>query len=155
MKTCLLTIVLWLSLILYSGKAMGQNANALHRLFEKYYEKECYFNPLQATADGIHTYDDLLQNDGSSDFLAAKKNFYQSCLQELRQVNKQRLTEADRISYDILEYTLKIELEGLSLHFEYLPFNQFTASVPTDLALFGSGTGPPTISYKGRLYELV
>lgn len=30
----------------------------------------------------------------------------------------------------------------LSLHFEYLPFNQFTASVPTDLALFDSGNGP-------------
>lgn len=142
MKTCLLTIVLWLSLILYSGKGMAQDVKALHRLFEKYYEKECYFNPLQATADGVHTYDDLLQNDGSSDFLVAKKNFYQSCLQELQKVNKLGLTEADRISYDILEYTLKMELEGLSMHFEYLPFNQFTASVPTDLALFGSGNGP-------------
>lgn len=142
MKKCLLTIVLWLSFILYSGNAMGQDVKALYRLFEKYYEKECYFNPLQATADGIHAYDDLLQNDGSSDFLAAKKNFYQSCLLELQKVNRQRLTEADRISYDIMEYTLKMELEGLSLHFEYLPFNQFTASVPTDLALFGSGTGP-------------
>ncbi|MDR0263703.1 MAG: DUF885 domain-containing protein [Sphingobacterium sp.] len=142
MKKCLLIIVLWFSLILYSGKGMAQDVKSLHRLFEKYYEKECYFNPLQATADGVHTYDDLLQNDGSSDFLVAKKNFYQSCLQELRKVNKLGLTEANRISYDILEYTLKMELEGLSMHFEYLPFNQFTASVPTDLALFGSGNGP-------------
>ncbi|WP_312333333.1 DUF885 domain-containing protein [Sphingobacterium sp.] len=142
MKKCLLIIVLWFSLILYSGKGTAQDVKSLHRLFEKYYEKECYFNPLQATADGVHTYDDLLQNDGSSDFLVAKKNFYQSCLQELRKVNKLGLTEANRISYDILEYTLKMELEGLSMHFEYLPFNQFTASVPTDLALFGSGNGP-------------
>ncbi|MNM80532.1 hypothetical protein D3C81_925040 [compost metagenome] len=82
MKNKILTTVLLLSSILYSSKSMGQHLSALHRLFEKYYEKECYFNPLQATADGIHVYDDLLQNEGSFDFLAAKKNFYQSCLNE-------------------------------------------------------------------------
>lgn len=142
MKKKILTTVLLLSSILYSRKSMGQHLSALHRLFEKYYEKECYFNPLQATADGIHVYDDLLQNEGSFDFLVAKKNFYQSCLNELQQFDRQNLTEADRISYDVLDYTLKTGLEGLSMHFEYIPFNQFTASVPTDLALFGSTNGP-------------
>ncbi|MDR2269540.1 MAG: DUF885 domain-containing protein [Sphingobacterium sp.] len=136
-------IILCLIAIFFLNTSYAQQLDVkLHRLFEKYYEKECYFNPFQATADGIHTYDDQLQIEGSSDFISAKKQFYETFLKDLKKFDRSQLTESDKISYDILEYTLKINLEGLALHLEYLPFNQFTAALPTDLALFGSGSGP-------------
>ncbi|WP_126246232.1 DUF885 domain-containing protein [Chitinophaga rhizosphaerae] len=137
------TFIIVSFLMFFSAALSAQSSKKkLENLFARYYEQECFFNPLQATADGIHTYDDQLQNDGSSEFRAAKTIFYRACLRDLRQFNRSKLTEADRISYDILEYTLQTNLEGLALHLEYLPFNQFTASVPLDLALFGSGSGP-------------
>ncbi|MBV7531697.1 DUF885 family protein [Chitinophaga sp. sic0106] len=130
-----------LVLVTASLSAQQQNS-ALHRLFEKYYERESYFNPLQATANGLHQYDDLLPNDGSSSFIHARRDFYTTTLKALNQFNRADLSAADQIYYDILEYTLRISLEGLNLHLEYMPFNQFISSVATDLPLFGSGEGP-------------
>lgn len=143
MKRIRRVMILCFIALFFINRSYPQQINVkLHRLFEKYYERECYFNPFQATADGIHTYDDQLQIEGSSDFLDAKRKFYQTYLNDLKKFDRMHLIESDKISYDILEYTLKINLEGLALHLEYLPFNQFTAALPTDLALFGSGNGP-------------
>ncbi|NIG54701.1 DUF885 family protein [Chitinophaga sp. Cy-1792] len=129
--------------LVFSGGVKAQQQNqALHQLFERYNEKEAWFNPLQATADGYHQYDDLLQNDGAADFLKSRKAFYQSTLTALHQFNRGRLSAADQIYYDILEYMLNVSLEGLQLHLEYMPFNQFIGAVATDMASFGSGEGP-------------
>ncbi|MFB6453833.1 DUF885 family protein [Chitinophaga sp. Hz27] len=126
-----------------SVKLLAQQPNAaLHQLFEKYYDRESYFNPFQATANGIHQYDDLLPNEGSASFIAARKAFYQSTLTSLHKFERPSLSAADQLYYDILEYMLNMDIEGLSLHLEYLPFNQFTAAIPKDMASFGSGDGP-------------
>lgn len=127
----------------YAYHAEASNdATALHELFQAYYEENCSFNPLQATADGFHQFDDLLPNEGSIDFIEAKKAFCHRYLNALNAFDRAQLNESDRISFDVLAYALNTEIEGLSLHLEYLPFNQFVANAPLDLAQFGSGEGP-------------
>ncbi|SHL79090.1 Uncharacterized conserved protein, DUF885 familyt [Chitinophaga jiangningensis] len=143
MKKLVHAIILLLTTFWVPFSSSAQQPNpALHRLFEKYYDRESYFNPLQATANGLHQYDDLLPNDGSISFITARRDFYTATLKALHQFNRATLSPADQIYYDILEYTLRISLEGLNLHLEYMPFNQFISSVATDLPLFGSGEGP-------------
>jgi len=122
-------------------RAQPKNAS-LHQLFNAFYEEQCLFNPLQATADGYHQFDDLLPNDGTLEFIQSKKNFYNKYLKALQKFDKEALNETERISLDVLTYTLNMELEGLSLHLEYMPFNQFVANTPSDMAQFGSGEGP-------------
>ncbi|MGO4292389.1 DUF885 domain-containing protein [Chitinophaga sp. RAB17] len=127
--------------MLFAGHLQAQQNNPqLRQLFDSYYEARMELFPLEATAAGYHQYDNKLAIEGGAPNIAAIATFYRKYLGELKKYDRTALTEADRISYDILVYTINMGLESLALHLEYMPMNQFV-STPLELAALGAGSG--------------
>jgi uncharacterized protein (DUF885 family) len=135
---CLLLLII---AILFAGHLQAQQKELpLRQLFDHYHEERMQLFPLEATAAGYHQYDHLLAIEGSAPYITATQQFYHRYLAALKKYNRHTLAEADRISYDILEYTLQMGLEAIPLHLEYMPMNQFV-STPLELAALGAGSG--------------
>lgn len=106
----------------------------------KYYEQYLKLYPLEATTQGDSRYDDQLPIDISQDFIAGEIGFYNSVLDEMKQIDYKALPDDKKIIYDVLEYTLKDKLERYAYHPEYIPFTQFDG-LPLKFPLLGSGQG--------------
>src|SRR4051794_12836764 len=105
-------------------KIFTQNKN-LHQLFQSYYEERLHLFPIQATFAGDTSYNDLLQNEGSQEFITRLHNFYNRYLDSLSDYKEATLTLTDKLSYKILKDILEKGLENQKYHPEYMPANQF------------------------------
>lgn len=112
----------------------------LAKVFDNYFEESLKLYPLNATGIGDNRYNDQLPNDGSVEFLAKSKAFYENYLAQVKHFNREDLSEADQLSYDIFTYEAQLALDGFKQHFEYMPFNQFYA-LPLTMGQLGSGSG--------------
>jgi uncharacterized protein (DUF885 family) len=137
-----------LACLLFSlpNKTFSQNKD-LNKIFNDYYQERLELFPVLATYAGSTLYNDLLQNDGSLEYINRLHNFYLKYLRELSVYNQSNLSFSDWISCRILREILETELEAQSYHPEYMPANQFSvlpplASSPLTMGIFGSGTGP-------------
>lgn len=110
----------------------------LHQLFEAYFQESLQQDPLSATFSGDHRYDDLLANDGAAPYLEQRYQFDKKYLGLLSGYNRKSLNTADRISYDVLESILEMDIEKMKYHPEYIPINQFN-SLPLLIGQLGSG----------------
>ena len=109
-------------------------------ILDDYYEQRLKLFPIEATVQGDTRYNDLLPNDISADFLAQTKSFYTATLDKLKPIDRETLSDEDKISYDILKRELEIQLEQYPFHQEVIPFNQFTG-LPLTFGQLGSGEG--------------
>ena len=112
----------------------------LAALFERYQDRSNQLNPLAATAQGDHRFDDQLPNDQTQTRRDTLRQFYQTYLTRLGRFDRARLNATDQVSYDMLRYSLTQRLAGLQLNNWMMPFNQFYA-LPNSLAQLGAGTG--------------
>lgn len=120
------------------------------KLFDNYYEDRLKLYPLEATFNGDKRYNGELQNDGSAEFLNKSHDFFAGYLTKLKAFDRDKLSDEDKLSYDILLYQLNTALEGQQLHIYYdvlnfahsvyTPFNQMV-SIPLTMGQLGSGTG--------------
>jgi uncharacterized protein (DUF885 family) len=125
------------------NKEMGQVLNS-------YYNDRMRLFPLEATQNGFKGYNDQLPVDFTDSYLDSLRHFFGSYLDKILQFDREKLNQNDRISYDIFAREMKINLEGIDLHFainnvtmpniQYMPFNQFEG-VPLFLGQMGSGSG--------------
>ena len=107
-------------------------------LFENYWEERSRIFPLDATSQGDHRYDSLLTNDQTQSYRDSLKIFYQSYLNQLKSFKREELSENDKISYDIFNYEMNIQLEGLKTKRWMIPFQQFSG-LPLTIGQLGSG----------------
>jgi len=112
----------------------------LAKVFDNYFEESLKLYPLNATNIGDNRYNDQLPNDGSAEFLTKAQAFYTNYLAQVKHFNREDLSEADQLSYDIFIYETQLALDGFKQHFEYMPFNQFYA-LPLTIGQLGSGSG--------------
>ena len=129
-----------------SVKTYSQNKD-LNKIFNEYYQEQLELFPILATYAGSTLYNDLLQNDGSLEYISRLRDFYLKYLRELSVYNQSNLSFSDWISCRILREILEMELEALSYHPEYMPANQFrtlppiNGPLPIMMGILGSGTG--------------
>jgi uncharacterized protein (DUF885 family) len=116
------------------------NNEKLGILADRYYDEHLRLNPIMATILGDNRYNDLLHIDFTDSFRLSGKNIYQNFLTELKKFNSESLNDDDKINYDVLKWELEINIEGLSMTDNLMPFNQFE-SLPAELAVLGSGSG--------------
>ncbi len=112
----------------------------LATLFEKYWDQNARFFPLEATAQGDNRYNHLLPNDNTKSFRDSLQTFYQQHLDQLHQFDRASLNANDQTSYDIFQYEMQTRLEGLKLNTWMMPFQQFWG-LPLTMGQLGSGTG--------------
>jgi uncharacterized protein (DUF885 family) len=139
-------IGLALILFSFSNKIFSQNKE-LNKIFNDYYQERLELFPILATYAGSPLYNDLLQNDGSLEYINKLHKFYLKYLQELSVYSQSNLSFSDWTSCRILKEILEMESEALSFHPEYMPVNQFRSlppngiQLPIMMGMLGSGTG--------------
>ena len=112
--------------------------STIRELCDKYYEENLVLNPLEATMNGDPRYDDILRNDISEAHEKEVKAFCSKYKSLLEQINRDFLSENDRLSYDLLRWECDMHLEDLQFHNELTPINQFE-SLHLLIGQFASG----------------
>jgi uncharacterized protein (DUF885 family) len=115
-----------------------------------YYNDRMKYFPVEATQNGDNRFNDQLRVDFTDSYMDTLRNFYGGYLNKVLVFDRDKLNLNDQISYDVLAYELKMDLEGIGLHLainnvtmpniQYMPFNQFEG-IPLFLGQMGSGTG--------------
>ncbi|ASZ09767.1 DUF885 domain-containing protein [Chitinophaga pendula] len=122
------------------GQATGAGADSLQHLLGRYYDEKMALFPLDATTNGEHQYDDLLQIDISEHFRQRLDSFYTRYATALKGIDTVALSSNDRISYDMLLREVRIGKEGLQYPDHLMPIQQFWGLTLT-LPQLGAGTG--------------
>ncbi len=87
------------------------------------WRREMRDNPLEASADGVHQYDGLWP-DASLAALAREHREDIQTLKNLAAIDRNRLSDEDRISYDLLEYRYRMRVEDYGLGDQLMPVNE-------------------------------
>lgn len=123
-----------------TGMNTAKDAAAINRMFANYWEDKLKLNPLEATTSGDNRYNSNWPNDGSVAHLNEMRQFYTRYLDSIKAYDRDKLSENDRISYDIFKREMEMQLEGMSFHDELMPLNQFWGLQIT-FGMLGSGEG--------------
>jgi uncharacterized protein (DUF885 family) len=148
MKTMKITAFAAILLLLLSGLPTSQSAHELtatemestklKEVMDGYFEERLRLFPLEATSVGDHRYDDQLADDISDAHRAQQKALYTKYLAEVSKIDRERLGEEDRLSYDVIKRDLTRRLDGLRFNDHLMPIRQFW-SLPLTFAQLGSG----------------
>ncbi|SMO40940.1 DUF885 domain-containing protein [Solitalea koreensis] len=112
----------------------------INKMFNNYWEDRMKLYPLEATTNGDNRYNDLLPNDGSREYLAQTHSFYTRYLDSINTFDREKLSENDKISYDVFKREMQMNLDGYKYHTEYMPLQQFW-SMHLTMPQLGSGEG--------------
>lgn len=143
MKYILLVAII--SMMFFSCKLSNTNpskeANTeMATMFDNYYQERLKLFPLEATANGDNRYNNLLNIDFTDSFRTVLKEFYNRYLTYIGSYEREHLNRQDRLSYDVFKREMQLNLEGLTFHDNYMPFQQFWG-VTLTLGQLGSGEG--------------
>jgi uncharacterized protein (DUF885 family) len=111
----------------------------LHDLFDQYWEQKMKLLPLESTAIGDTNYNDMMPVTISESYRDTLKQFYKRILNESEKIDFS-LSDEDKISKELFEYELKINLEALKFPSHLMPINQFW-SFTLEFPQLGSGSG--------------
>lgn len=112
----------------------------LAALFDKYYDERLRFYPLEATQISDPRYNNLLPIDFTDNYRDSLRTFYKNYLTYVTKYERDNLNANDQISYDIFKREMEMNIEGLSFHDNYIPFQQFWG-LPLTMGQLGSGDG--------------
>src|SRR5450432_3541442 len=135
--------------LMHPDRSIPDNKDFAVVLNDYYNDRMKYF-PVEATQNGDNRFNDQLRVDFTDSYMDTLRNFYGGYLNKVLVFDRDKLNLNDQISYDVLAYELKMDLEGIGLHLainnvtmpniQYMPFNQFEG-IPLFLGQMGSGTG--------------
>jgi uncharacterized protein (DUF885 family) len=114
----------------------GQQLNAI---FDRWFEDSLRMNPVLATFIGDHRYDDQLPNNIGPAYRAEAKAMNDRYLAELETIDPEKLSPADRISYEIFLRERKRTRAGERFPDYLLPINQ-VGGLLNFMPALGSGT---------------
>src|SRR5688572_1622144 len=121
--------------------ATRDSDQALNALVEEYFDSQLELSPMNATAIGESRYDDRLDESTSPGFREKAIGIQRAYLDRARRLDPAQLSPSARITYEIFVGEREQALEGQKFPEELMPFNPMI-SLPMDLAVYGSGTGP-------------
>lgn len=110
----------------------------LVKVFNNYWEERMKLFPLEATQNGDNRYNDRMEIAFTDSFRDTLRRFYTNYLNQVTKFDTGNLDANDRISFDIFKREMEMQLEGLTFHDNYIPFNQFWART-LELGQLGSG----------------
>ena len=107
-------------------------------LVAQYYDESLAFNPLSATYNGRHEFDDQFLPVISQLNRDKKAAFYKKYQQRLTLIDQSQLTGQALLNFEVLSRDLALKLEGMQYKDYLLPINQMSGAHNT-FAGFGSG----------------
>lgn len=123
-----------------STQPTNETARALRAITEEYYDAWLVLNPLAATAQGDHRFDDRFGDYVSLAWMADSLAIEQQALEELAVIDPSQLDGEDLLTYEAFDFDRRINIEGFRYPSELLPVHQL-AAIPVEFALLGSGRG--------------
>ena len=114
-------------------------AERLNTLYAEYWEEFLKLNPIQATFQGDHRYDDQLPDFGSKQFRDEQRAFIQRWLDRVKAVGGDGLDGQALLSYEIFVRNGELALLAEQFPAWQLPVNQM-GSIASYAVLLGSGT---------------
>lgn len=126
------------TLVLTAAEKHG--ASDFASLLDRYYEDYLALFPIDAAGNGDSDprYEAVWPNEISAEHRAQEAAFTRRYLDGLAQFDRAQLSAEDQLSYDVLEWMLKIREAGLAVPTHLLPMNQFWGP-PLLFAQMGSG----------------
>jgi len=112
----------------------------LGRIVDDYFEEYLKLNPILATSIGDPRYNDRFVVSIRPDVRAADEKLERDYLARIGTVDPSRLSDQDRITYDVFKSGREREIEGFRFRDDLVPLNQFY-SVANSFAQLGSGNG--------------
>jgi len=123
---------------------------ALASIFEEYYQERMMLLPLEATQNGDASKNDKLYADFTDSYRLKLKYFFEKYENKIQKINQSKLSQNEKINYEIFKREMSVTLEGLSVGYfstyvlypehQFMPFNQF-GGIPLWMGQLGSGTG--------------
>jgi uncharacterized protein (DUF885 family) len=134
-----LAFVLLTAACTQTAQKTGNSSDSLHLLVQRYYDEKMPLTPLDATMNGEHQYDGLLQIDISEQFRKRLDSFYTRYQQSLQGIDTASLTPNDLISYSMLLREVTEGKAALQFPDNLMPIQQFWGLTLT-MPQMGSGT---------------
>ncbi len=106
-----------------AAAAPADAAAALHALFDAAWAREMRENPVEASYDGVHTYDDRWP-DMSLEAIAARHEEDVRTLQRLAAIPRADLDAEDRLDSDLFKYRYEERVASDGFHEYLFPLNQ-------------------------------
>lgn len=113
-------------------------AQRLNALYADFWEEGLKLNPLQATFQGDHRFDDQLPDFGAADYRASVRDYQQRWLDAARAIGEDGLQGQDLLSYRVFVAERELALEGERFPGWMLPVSQMD-SLASYAVLLGSG----------------
>jgi uncharacterized protein (DUF885 family) len=111
----------------------------LAQLMADYYRERMDLFPIEATWNGDTMHNDKFYPDFTDSYRAKIKDFYSRTLKSLQKIDREKLDENDKISYDFLKYYTDILIHEFDYKFNLIPTDQMWG-VHLALGQFASGT---------------
>ena len=110
-------------------------------MLKDYYEDGLKLNPVNATMSGDNRFNDQFPNPLSSGHIALMKAYYTEYKEKVASYDRSTLTDAQKMSLDILTWECNINLDHLNFkNFEYFPIDQMW-SINLTFGQLASGAG--------------
>jgi uncharacterized protein (DUF885 family) len=106
-----------------SAQPAAHSSRRLHALFKHQWQRHLRENPIAASLDGFHAYDDQWP-DVSLAAIAREHRENKQALAALEKIDRTTLPAKTRLSYDLFAYKLKDRIAGYQFHGYLLALNQ-------------------------------
>ena len=107
------------------------NARALHALFDAEWDYQMEQNPTWASTLGDRRWNDRWE-DVSLDAIQKRQQHRQEALARLKQIDREKLSAADQLNYDLFQKEYETEVEEYKYRTYLLPLNQRGGIQTTD-----------------------
>jgi len=129
------------------------DAAGFHALLANYWEGIYHLKPMDATVFGDYRFNGQFVNTCTQEYRRSLTGFYQQYLDSLAAFDSTGIGEQDRLSYQILQYDCRMELEKATFDSWKIPFTQFgdagnTLSGNMVLAMGQYGSGASAQPFK-------
>lgn len=121
--------------------------SALATFFAAYQADYLALHPLEATAQGIDSYNAKLGNSLTQSHRDSLLTFYQKTKQQLISFEEKSLSNKEKWQVETLRFTVDKEIDRLAIPFHEIPFNHMEG-LPWLLAQWGTGTGAQPLKTK-------
>lgn len=127
--------------------SLNTDKETLDKLLQDYYEDNLKLWPVStANMFGDYRYNDYWPNYLSDDVIKQINDYFTKYNNELTKINRNNLTAADKINYDVLAWECEVGMESMNFkHDFYMPINQmFSQHLFVPQMANGSGVQPFT-----------
>ena len=117
-------LILALIVSLLPAAAAANPADDLHELVDRYFEESMEMNPVFATFNGDHRYNDRMSNSIGPEYLARSEAMDREYLEAIEAINPDDLEGQDLLSWEIFRRERKHSIEGTRFPSHLFPINQ-------------------------------